>query len=567
MPSRAMNSKIKSKDHCFTYFKSSITDIELPLKFTFPFHYEPHQIGILAAEELQEHIRTQTDWDYDFGLNQEKESLRIGKMFGVLVVRNQQGELGYLSAFSGKLADKNHHPNFVPPVFDTLISDGVLSQGMEILSKINSRVSELEKDPSYLSGIETLLSVKQQRVTDMNELKQVMKDTKAMRKAKRYAAKSIMSIEDFKELEKLLSQESISEKIKLKYFTEHWDSKLAECQEIVNKYQIEIDALKEQRKTKSASIQQELFNEYQFLNYRGQKKGLLDIFVETSPIAGAGECAAPKLLQYAYLHHLKPIALAEFWWGKAPKSAVRKHGNYYAACWSKCKPILTHMLEGLAVDDNPLIINYAFDKEIETIYEDEHLAVINKPVELLSEPGKYIEDSVATRMKIKYPDATGPMIVHRLDMATSGLLLIAKSLEVHKYLQRQFMRRTIKKRYIAVLDGVLPQNEGVIDLPLRVDFEDRPRQLVCYEHGRVAKTRYEVIHRTESQTRVYFYPITGRSHQLRVHAAHHLGLYMPIVGDELYGARAERLHLHAEYIEFNHPVTRETIICQKDPDF
>lgn len=567
MDNKSSNRPISSSLNCFTTFKTDIEKIELPKKFTFPFHYEPHPIGILAAKELQNHLRTQTDWVYDFGNNTVENSLQIGKMFGVLVVKNRKEQLGYLAAFSGKLAGSNHHPGFVPPVFDTLQTDGVLNKGMNILNEINQRVKELENDSEYLELSQILNLETAKSIQQIEQQKELIKSSKAERKAQRYEAKSVMTKEEFVTLEAQLAQVSIGHKIRMKHLTLHWETKLKALQEKLNVYLDEINYLKNKRKLKSASIQQELFEAYQFLNAKGQTKNLLDIFQETSPIAGAGECAAPKLMQYAYLHDLQPIALTEFWWGKAPKSEVRKHGNYYAACWSKCKPILTHMLDGLEVDDNPLIVNYAFDTVIDTIYEDEYLAVINKPVELLSEPGKYIEDSVATRMKNKYPQATGPLIVHRLDMATSGLLLIAKSLAIHKHLQRQFMRRTISKRYVAVLDGLLDHDTGIVDLPLRVDFDDRPRQLVCYEHGRTAQTRYEVINRVDNRTRIYFYPITGRSHQLRVHSAHSLGLNMPIVGDELYGTKDRRLHLHAEYIQFDHPILREKITCQIDPDF
>ncbi|HSD14594.1 MAG TPA: RluA family pseudouridine synthase, partial [Flavobacterium sp.] len=318
----------------------------------------------------------------------------------------------------------------------------------------------------------------------------------------------------------------------------------------------------EERKQKSADLQQQLFDQYHFLNNKGETKSLCAIFETTAllkPPAAAGECAAPKLLQYAYLNNLQPIAMAEFWWGESPKSEIRKHGQFYPACRGKCEPILGHMLEGLKVDENPLLINPALGVQLETIYEDDYLAVINKPAEFLSVPGINIMDSVYERMKLKYPEATGPLIVHRLDMATSGILLIAKDKDSHKLLQGQFIRRTVKKRYTALLDGIVKEDEGEIDLPLRIDLDDRPRQLVCYEYGKPAKTKYKVVERTNQNTRIHFWPITGRTHQLRMHASHATGLNCPIVGDDLYGTKADRLHLHAEWIEFKHPVSRETM--------
>jgi tRNA pseudouridine32 synthase/23S rRNA pseudouridine746 synthase len=285
---------------------------------------------------------------------------------------------------------------------------------------------------------------------------------------------------------------------------------------------------------------------------------VLDIFEEAHnrvPPTGAGECAAPKMLQFAYSNNLKPITMAEFWWGVSDKSEVRKHGQFYPACRGKCEPILNHMLKGLAIDPNPIMAKLAEAKEIEILFEDAHMLVINKPANLLSIPGKEIEDSVLSRMRIQYPEATGPLVVHRLDMSTSGLLLIAKSKDAHKALQQQFEDRTIRKRYTALLDGALNGKKGAIELPLRVDFHDRPRQLVCFEHGKSAMTNWELVGIEKKGTRVHFYPITGRTHQLRMHAAHHLGLNAPIVGDELYGSHGDRLHLHADQITFMHPET------------
>jgi tRNA pseudouridine32 synthase/23S rRNA pseudouridine746 synthase len=296
---------------------------------------------------------------------------------------------------------------------------------------------------------------------------------------------------------------------------------------------------------------------------------LLDIFNNPAikPPAGSGECSAPKLLQFAFDKDLTPISMAEFWWGISPNSAVRKHKNYYSACQGRCKPILTHMLNGIKMDDNLLLENLAEKQELRIIYEDDVLIVVNKPTEFLSVPGKEINDSVYTRIKEKYPDATGPLIVHRLDMSTSGILLLTKTKEANKVLQSQFINRMIKKRYVALLDGYLVENSGTIQLPLRLDLEDRPKQLVDFEFGKNAETNWEVIQREDGKTRVYFYPITGRTHQLRVHAAHKDGLNTPIVGDDLYGKKANRLHLHAEFIEFLHPSTSKKMSFRVEAEF
>ncbi len=556
-----------SKEHCFIRFQESINTYSLPERFTFPFYYDPNPLCLLAAKELQFHIENQKDWVHNFGLKSNQEGMIIGKMFGVLIVQNVKGEIGYLAAFSGKLAEENHHPKFVPPVFDMLTKDGFFNKGAQELNKLNAQIEKLEKEPAFLACKAFLEKEKEVYINQITAQKQKIKTGKQARKMKREKAKEKYTADQFQTLEEALALESQIAKIHLKKLTIYWKNRLSEGQKKLNRFLDEIAALQKERKTKSAALQRKLFNQYQFLNIKGDKKSLSDIFQDTLPPAGSGECAAPKLLQYAFKHQMKPIAMAEFWWGQAPKSEVRKHSHFYPACRGKCEPILSHMLEGIKMDENPMLANPAIGKEIEIVYEDEQIAVINKPAEFLSVPGKNIQDSVALRMKTKFPNATGPLIVHRLDMSTSGLMLIAKSLEVHKFLQRQFIKRTVKKRYVALLDGNLNKDEGIIELPLRVDLNDRPRQLVCYEHGKRAQTKWKVIEQSNGKTRIHFYPITGRTHQLRVHAAHALGLNTPIVGDDLYGNKADRLHLHAESIAFLHPKSREVIRIQVDAAF
>ena len=320
-----------------------------------------------------------------------------------------------------------------------------------------------------------------------------------------------------------------------------------------------IEALKEERKQRSIALQQWIFEQFRLRNARGEEQDIYSIFTQTAhrnPPAGTGECAAPKLLQYAYLNNLQPLAMAEFWWGDSPKGEIRRHGHYYPACRHKCEPILSFMLQGLEVEPNPLLTSNTDATQLETVYEDDYLLVVNKPAGMLSVPGKTGQASVLTLLQERYPDATGPILVHRLDMATSGLLLAAKDKDTHALLQKQFEGRTVKKRYIALLEGI-PQAEpkGFIRLPLRPDFDNRPLQMVCYEYGKPAVTRYEIMDTENDRTRMAFYPETGRTHQLRVHAAHPEGLNCPIVGDPLYGQPAERLYLHAERLEFRHPVT------------
>ncbi|MCO4293926.1 pseudouridine synthase [Solitalea sp. MAHUQ-68] len=558
------------KDNCFIPFAKEIEAIALPQKFTFPFYYEPHSLSLLAAEELQQYLATQTEWEHNFGIEEGQEGLIIGKMFGVLVVQNKEGQLGYLSAFSGKLAGQNHHSRFVPPVFDMLTENGFFRKEEQVLTSMHGQIEALENHSELAKLKEQLASQTTQYAVELEAYKQQIKLAKQERDLLRNAPKDTEDEEHINALHEELRKQSLNESLRLKHLNKYWKHQIAETQNLLDEKLNEIAEVKEERKNKSAALQQKLFDSYYFLNQLGHKKSLHQIFKHTTdvnPPAGAGECAAPKLLQYAFMHQLKPIAMAEFWWGQSPKSEVRVHGHFYPACKGKCEPILAHMLEGIEMDENPMLINPAEGKDIDIVFEDEELVVINKPAEFLSVPGKNVQDSVYERVRIKYPEATGPLVVHRLDMSTSGLMLIAKTKESHKILQDQFINRTVKKRYVALLNGVIPEDEGIIELPLRVDLEDRPRQLVCYEYGKHAKTIWKVISRTNQHTKVHFYPITGRTHQLRVHAAHSLGLKSPIVGDDLYGQKAARLHLHAEFIEFKHPVSKEVMKIRVDADF
>ena len=552
---------------CFISFRESTDSYTLPEQFTFPFYYEPHPLALLAAKELQNYLKQKEDWEHNFGLEDDRPGVVIGKMFGVLVVENEAKELGYLMAFSGKLFGENQTDDFVPAVYETEGEDHFLNLGMPQLSQLSEKISVLENHPDFLAAKQQLEADKKAQAEEIAAQKLKIKSGKKERKAQRQKAKTELSAEAYKKLEGELIYKSQGDSIYLKNLTDDWKNSIAESEQKLNSFLEPINALKTARKNKSTALQQKLFDQYTFLNQAGAEKSLSQIFQKTAPISGAGECAAPKLLQYAFQHQLRPVTMAEFWWGQSPSSEIRKHGHYYPACQGKCKPILSHMLDGIELDENPLLVNPALGKTIPIVYEDEHIVVINKPSEFLSVPGINIQDSVAWRMKIKYPEADGPLIVHRLDMSTSGLMLIAKSLKVHHFLQRQFIKRQVKKRYVAILDGVVKEAEGLIDLPIRVDVHDRPRQLVCYEYGKSAQTKYKVVDRLAGQTRVHFFPITGRSHQLRVHAAHPSGLNLPIMGDDLYGKRAERLFLHAAFLEFMHPVSRKMMTVEAEPDF
>ena len=538
-------------------FTTSITDIPLPERFTYPFCYTPHPLCILAAKEVQSYLTRQTAW---------KDELRQGKMFGVLIVQTEHGETGYLAAFSGILAGKNLHPFFVPPVYDLLQPQGFFKIEEENISSINRNIRQLENDKAYAALSAELARTIQSAEDILATAKAQLKEAKTAREQRR-KEKELNAQEEAE-----LIRESQFQKAEYKRLERSWKARSTTLQTQTEDWERRISALKSERKTRSAALQQKLFEQFGMLNYRGEVKNLCEIFGQTvhkTPPAGAGECAAPKLLQQAYLHGWKPIAMAEFWWGDSPKTEIRHHGHYYPACKGKCEPILQHMLQGLQVEENPMLKRMQVPSQnLEIVYEDPWLSVINKPAGMLSVPGKEDAVSVYSLMREQYPEADGPLTVHRLDMATSGLMLIAKTKRVHQNLQAQFKNRLVRKRYVALLEGIVPKDKGTVDLPLCLNPLDRPRQMVHTEHGKPAITDYQVLERLDGKrTRIAFYPRTGRTHQLRIHAAHPLGLHCPIIGDELYGEKADRLYLHAEYLEFTHPITGETVRITKEAEF
>lgn len=538
------------------HFTTSISDIPLPERFTYPFCYTPHPLCVMAAEEVQHYLSKQSDW---------QEELSQGKMFGVLIVQTEDGSIGYLTAFSGILAGKNIHPYFVPPVYDLLQPQGFFKIEEENISAINRRIRRLEEDKKYIDLRSNLTQTTQSAQDALSIAKTQLKEAKEKRELLRKTGQL-----DAKE-EADLIRESQFQKAEYKRLERSWKDKIASLQVEVGNWEKQIQELKAERKVRSAALQQQLFEQFRMLNYRGEVITLCDIFEQTvhkTPPAGAGECAAPKMLQQAYLHHWKPIAMAEFWWGNSPRNEVRHHGYYYPACKGKCEPILRHMLQGLEVEANPMQQEAEQGNEkLNIVYEDQWLLIINKPAGMLSVPGKERQTSIYDLAREAYPEADGPMIVHRLDMATSGLLIIAKDKKTHQHLQAQFKNRSIRKKYIALLDGVVPEDEGTIELPLCPNPLDRPRQMVDTQYGKPAITYYQVLERTDKYTRIAFYPHTGRTHQLRVHAAHPSGLHCPIIGDELYGKKDKRLYLHAESIEFTHPVNGQSMCITKKADF
>ena len=446
----------------FHLFKSDVSGIELPEKFTFPFYYEPHSLAKLAAKELQIYLESQTDFTHNFGFDANETENPIGKMFGVLVVKNKTGQLGYLAAFSGKLEDESCPEPFVPPVFDLRTPNSFYRKGEQEIENINQQLTTLKNDPKYLHLKKIVKKKSKEIEEDLALQRRKMKRSQKKRKLRKNEAFQNLAAKDFAILTTKLAQESFNDQFFYKELLAYYTHQTDQNRKELLSFETQIAALKKLRKETSALLQKTLFEKFQFLNSKKEPKALIDIFnnPEIKPPAGSGECAAPKLLQFAYKNELTPICMAEFWWGISPNSDIKKHQNFYPACQGRCKPILAHMLDGIPVDENLLLKEISTDKALEIIYEDDALIVVNKPAEFLSVPGKEINDSVYTRIKEQYPDATGPLIVHRLDMSTSGILLLTKTKEANKVLQSQFIKRTIQKRYIALLDGDVLGDKG-----------------------------------------------------------------------------------------------------------
>ena len=534
-------------------FTSDISVVEAPGRFNNPFYYSPHPLCVMAADE----VRVMLSSDSAVAADAAK-----GKMFGVLVVCDGDGKLGYLAAFSGLLAGRNNVPGFVPPVFDLQSPTGYFKQEEGEISALNRRIKETECCDEYVTAVVAVTDTK----CAMEQQLAAMRDDMRLGKQRRNELRATGALTADEEA--ALVRESQFQKAELKRVTARWQQQVAECEAAVAPFKELIAAMKDERKRRSAALQRWLFEQFKVLNAGGCEKSLLDIFASHSgiiPPGGAGECAAPKLLQYAYLNSLTPIAVAEFWVGASPQGEVRRDGCFYGACKSKCEPILGFMLQGLDVEENALEKGGDISN-INIVYEDDHILVVDKPSGVLSVPGIMGGTSVQQWLRDEYLHSNELFVAHRLDMATSGLLVAAKSMEVYKELQRQFAGREVQKQYTAILDGVPVNGEGVIDLPLAADYDNRPRQKVDYACGKPAVTRYKVVGTVERDGRrcavVRFEPITGRTHQLRVHAAHKDGLDCPIVGDALYGTVGERLMLHASRISFVHPVGKGVVALE-----
>ena len=561
-------------------FHPILSEQPLPARFNNPFDYEPDALCRAAVKQLQADLPI--------------EPIE-GKMYGVLIVE-RNGEIGYLQAYSGQIADEGE--DFVPAVFDYLQPDGYFKTHEAEITQLNQKIAQLKASTAYRQALDNLKKIQQEAEKAIEEARKVMQGAKFLRDKRRKEA--FISEAERNEM----TRQSQFLKAELQRKKKAYAEQITAAQTVVNSCQEQITAWKRERKMKSDRLQRWLFSQFSLLNACEERKNLLDIFrdyylqnspartkaahitsVNTAeraakeslaasllPPSGAGECCEPKLLQYAFLHGYKPISMAMFWWGPSPKTEIRQHENYYPACNGKCKPILEWMLEGIGVDNKECDrtnnkTETVSSEGLKILYEDDYLTVVVKPSGMLSVPGKGCQPSVYSILSKRWKGKSDAFMVHRLDMATSGLLVVARTSEVHKALQVQFIGRTVKKKYVAllplsILDKQLPA-KGRIELPLSPDPDNRPRQRVDRTNGKLSITEYRLIGKTTygkealEAVKIELYPLTGRTHQLRVHCAHPDGLSTPIIGDNLYGQRAERLWLHAEHLEFTHPITQE----------
>lgn len=536
---------------------------ELPEKFTFPFYYQPHELIQKAAKEVQDYLQHNFDLPHNFGLGSHSELMVIGKMFGVLLVRKGD-ETGYFAGFSGKLAGGNHVRGFVPPVFDMLKEDGFFLKGEQEINELNAEIERLESDFQLVELKNVLQKVIDESRQKLAELKELHKNNKKERDKNREI--SVLN-SDFAKIE-ILNKQSSLDKIQLQQLKQSLLNKQELIKSKIELIENKILEFKKLRNLKSNQLQQQLFDEYNFLNRSGELKNVRGLFAETVqkvPPAAAGDCALPKLLQFAFKNTYEPLAFGEFWWGKPPKSEIRKHLDFYPACTGKCKPILDFMLQGIALEENPLKKENQLVDEPVILFQDETIVVVSKPANLCAVPGNNQEISLLSLLEETIKQKL--LVVHRLDMPTSGVMVFAKTKEAQANLQQQFVKKRVSKRYTAVLNGILEVDKGNIELPLSADEWNPPFQKVNEVNGKPSLTCFEVVERKAELTKVNFYPKTGRTHQLRVHAAHISGLNAPIVGDDMYGTPAERLFLHAEELSFYHPVSRQPLTFYDKADF
>ena len=530
---------------------------ERPRRMNNPFYYEPHPLALQAVDEVVAFLKGDTAQRFLPAKVAKSfvHDISKGKMFGVLVVERkaesgEDNETGYLAGYSGQIAGRADWEGFVPTVFDYLQPDGYFKRHEAEIVDVSEEIRSLENSDEYSLARRHLDDVRQQAEREIADYKAMMLHSKNERNLRRKALREAV---DQAEAEEEMIRESQFQKAELRRIKKRWTGEIALAEDSLREIDERLKLLRQKRHAMSDELQRWLFAQFSMLNALGESRSLLEIWKKELPPAGAGECCEPRLLQYAFSKGWHPLCMAMFWWGESPKEEVRHHLHFYPACNGKCKPILGWMLRGLEVDTNPL--EDEKHQKLTVIYEDDSICVVNKPAGMLTVPGKSNRESVQSMMQERYPDVDSPLIVHRLDMATSGLMVVAKTMEAYRCLQQQFAKREVRKRYVAVLSHEESRKKGEISLPLRPDLSDRPRQIVDFVHGKKAETTYESI----GNCRINLYPHTGRTHQLRVHCAHADGLNNPIKGDELYGKRADRLYLHAEELSFLHPMTHERV--------
>ena len=529
----------------------SATTISLPEQFTDPFRYFPHPLVRQAAGLLMQEIEGRSDM---------KAWFSEGKMMGILLVSLPgSDDIGYLAAFSGNAGGKSIIDGFVPPIFDLLDPSGYFKTREAEISALNKQISSLE-DIGNLSGLKLLLAeAEAERNEEISRQKAVM----AMNKKERDEIR--MEVSDPSRLEELI-RESQFEKAELRRLKTSWEDKIRAIRNEIDALTSEISELKSIRARMSDDLQTWIFGQYIVHNALGEEKSIHDIFAGEGliPPGGTGECAAPKLLEYAYRNGLRPLAMGEFWYGKSPETAVRTHGHFYPSCTSKCGPLLKFMMKGLTSGSRTTC-----DDNIRIIFEDASIIAVDKPSGMPSVPGLDGRTSVQEKLVLSHGDIYP---VHRLDMDTSGILIFARTQEAAVGLQRQFEAHSVIKTYHARLSAseegmrFKPGDHGTICLPLCPDHDERPRQKADKTQGKPSETSYEVISVNDDSTiDIVFHPLTGRTHQLRVHSAHTLGLGHPIKGDMLYGGSpADRLNLHASSIIFLHPADGSSVHLKSD---
>lgn len=558
----------------------------LPRLFTFPFRYTPHPLCARAARLVTDKLR-------EMGRGPSPTHVKEGKMYGVLVgrfegeirmkneeirdkneetgdengeIRDKNGEkrLYFLAAYSGQLRGSYDHPWFVPPVVDYLAPESHFQQEQKEIAGLSHRMEALRESTERRDWQQQVAQLKREKEAAVAAARQAYAEGKARRETLRATLDP--------EAQAALIRESQQQKADIQRAKQLHKQEIAALEARLAAHNATLHALFEERKQRSEALQQWLFRQFDFLNARGERKNLTEIFDSESRIpSGAGECCAPKLLQTAYQLGLQPLAMAEFWWGPSNPGHYHEPGAFFPACHSKCRPILAHMLQGLAVEPDPAEHYEQTMQPVRIVWEDEYLAIIYKPEGWCSIPGKSHQANLLDEAHRLWQAISGSVIAHRLDQDTSGVMVLAKNAQVHRALGQQFERRQVQKRYVALLEGQVEAANGCIDLPIGPDLEDMPHQRVDHENGKEAVTRYEVqgVEEKDGQTvtRVCFYPQTGRTHQLRVHSASPEGLNAPILGDRLYGHVADRLYLHAEALSLIHPVTHERMHFEQPAPF